>query len=200
MIDDVRSHPSGAPARLLRRPGGVGRSTSVAAERVSDDLRRGRGEFLTHRRWVAALSSLATAAFTVVGLYQFGVLRRVPEPRLRSLDADRVDAAGEAYQLFKTPDAGLALASAAGTLILAGMGDRHRSQHRPWVPIALAAKAGADAAAGLFLFAEQFSKHRRVCSWCTLAAAAQIATLPIAIPEARAAWRAVRGATRHVRR
>ncbi|WP_256375474.1 hypothetical protein [Modestobacter sp. DSM 44400] len=37
------------------------------------------------------------------------------------------------------------------------------------------------------------TKHRAVCSWCTLAALAQIATLPLALPEARAAWRASRG-------
>lgn len=170
----------------------MGRPGSAAAERVSDDLRRGSGAHLEQRRWIAGLSTLASAALGVVGLYQFGVLRRVPEPPLPGLGADAVDASGEAYQLLRTPDAALGLLSAGVTLALAGMGDRDRARDTPWVPLALAAKTAADAAGGVYLFAEQVTRHRRVCSWCTVAALAQLATLPLAVPEARAALRRLR--------
>ena len=46
-------------------------------------------------------------------------LRRVPEPPLPFLGADAVDAAGEAYQRLKTPDAAIGLPSAGVTLALA---------------------------------------------------------------------------------
>lgn len=117
----------------------------------------------------------------------------VPELSLPFLDADAVDASGEAYQEPKTPDAALGLVSAGVTLVLAGMGDRDRTRTWPWVPVALAAKTAADAGGGLYLLAEQITKHRKVCSWCTLAALAQLATLPIALPEARAAVHRLRG-------
>jgi uncharacterized membrane protein len=186
----TRRRPAGPPAASVRPgPGGVGRSTSAAAQRVSDDLRRGSGDFLEQRRWVAGLTSLAGFALGVVGLYQFGILRRVPELPLPFLDADAVDASGEAYQELRTPDAALGLASAAVTLALAGMGDRSRARDRPWVPVALAAKTAADAVGGSYLMAEQITKHRRICSWCTVAALAQAAALPVALPEARAALR-----------
>lgn len=189
----TRQRPSGPPAASVRpRSGGVGRPGSVAAERVSDDLRRGTGQYLEQRRWIAGLSSLAAAALGTVGLYQFGLLRRVPEPRLPGLGADAVDASGEAYQLLRTPDAALGLVSAGVTLALAGMGDRDRARDTPWLPLALAAKTAADAAGGLYLFAEQVTRHRRVCSWCTVAAVAQVATLPLAVPEARSALRRLR--------
>ena len=185
-----RPHPSGPPAASVRpRSGGVGRSSSPAAERVSDDLRRGTGSFLEQRRRVAGLTSLATAALGVVALYQFGLVRRVPEPSLPFLGADAVDASGEAYQQLKTPDAALGLLSAGITLVLAGMGDRDRARTSPWGPVALAAKSAADAGGGLYLLAEQITKHRKICSWCTVAALAQLATLPLALPEARAAVR-----------
>jgi uncharacterized membrane protein len=159
---------------------------------VSDDLRRGAGDFLEERRAVAALTSVAGFALGVVTLYQFGVLRRVPEPPLPFLDADAVDASGEAYQRFKTPDGALGLASAGLTLVLAGAGARDRAETRPWLPLALAAKTAMDAAGGLYLFAEQVTKHRRICSWCTVAALAQVAALPAALPEAIAAARRLR--------
>jgi hypothetical protein len=49
-----------------------------------------------------------------------------------------------------------------------------------------------DAASSVFLFVEQVSGHRRICSWCTLAAVANVAAVPAVLPEARRAWRAVR--------
>ena len=190
----TRLRPAGPPAASVRpRSAGIGRSSSPAAERVSDDLRRGTGSFLEQRRWVAGLASLGSIALAVVGLYQFGLLRRVPEPSLPFLGADAVDASGEAYQQLKTPDAALGLLSAGVTLVLAGMGDRDRAHRQPWIPIALAAKTAADAGVGLYLLAEQVTKHRRVCSWCTVAALAQLATLPIALPEARAALDRLQG-------
>ncbi len=116
MSATTRLRPAGPPAASVRPgSGGVGRSTSAAAERVSDDLRRGSGDFLEQRRWIAGL----------------GTLRRVPEPPLPLLHVDAVDASGEAYQAFKTPDAALGLVSAGATLVLAGIGDRQRARTTP---------------------------------------------------------------------
>ncbi len=187
----TRRRPSGPPATTIQpSSSGIGRDSTAAAEAVSDALRRGADEFLTRRRRTAALSLLSIGSLGVVAAYQNGLLRHLPEPPLPLLDADRVDASGEAYQYLKTPDAALGIASTAVTLILAGMGDADRSRRRRWIPLALAAKTVSDAAFGLFLTAEQATKHKKFCSWCLLAALANVATVPQALPEARAAWRA----------
>ncbi len=188
-----RSQPAGPPASQLRgSPGGIGRRTSQAAEAVSDALRRGVSPFLRRRRRVTGLSLAAMGSLGVVTAYQMGLLRRVPEPPVPFLDTDRVDASGEAYQFLKTPDAGVGLASAALTLVLAGMGSDRRADQQPLVPLALAIKSVLDAAYGLFLTLEQGSKHRRFCSWCLLAAMTNVATVPQVVPEAAAAWRTLR--------
>lgn len=189
-MDSSRATVSGPPARATRgQGGGLGRSTSAAAEAVSDDLRGGGGEWLARRRRVAALSLGAMASLGVVAAYQTGLIRRPPEPGVAPFDAERVDAAGEAYQFLKTPDAALGLASYAVTLALAGMGDGGRAHTRPWVPLALAAKVLADAAGGVLLTAEQATRRRRFCSWCLAASAASVAMVPQVVPEAREAWR-----------
>lgn len=176
------------------RSGGIGRSSSDAAEAVSDDLRRGAGELLDRRRRLAGLSLGSIAAFLGVAAYQTGVVRHLPEPPIGLLDADAVDASGEAYQQLKTPDAALGIASSAVTLVLIGMGDARRARERPWVPLAMAAKIGFDALGGLYLTAEQASKHRKFCGWCLAATAAYLAMVPHAVPEARVALREVRAA------
>lgn len=190
----VRAHPAGpSAAAAAGSSGGIGRSTSAAAEAVSDDLRRGEGDWLEQRRRIAGLSLSGIGALGVVAAYQTGLIRRPPEPPLPGLDAERVDAAGEAYQFLKTPDAALGLVSYAATLVLAGMGDRNRASNRPWVPLALAAKVILDAASGMYLTLEQGTKQRRFCSWCLGASVASVAMVPAALPEAAAAWRNLRG-------
>lgn len=188
-----RRRPVGPPAHEARGSSdGIGRSTSAEAEAVSDALRREEDRFLRARRTVAGLSLASMGSLGAVAAYQFGLLRRLPEPPLPFLDAERVDASGEAYQFLKTPDATLGLASVAVTLVLAGIGSSRRAEQQPVVPLALAAKAMVDAAYGVFLTLEQGTKHRRFCSWCLLSAATNVALVPQVLPEAAAAWRAVR--------
>lgn len=188
------SPPAGPPAREARgREGGVGRSTSAHAERVSDDLRRRATPHLRRRRRQTALMLGATATMGAISLYQTGILRHLPDPPLPGLDSDRVDASGEAYQSLKTPDAALAIASYGATLALIGMGDADRARQQPIIPLIVAAKLAADGAGAAWLTAEQITKHRALCFYCLLASAATWAALPQAVPEAKEAWRTLRG-------
>lgn len=189
----LRRSPAGPPAVSVRPDsGGVGRGTSPEAEAVSDALRRGDSPFLDARRRTALLQTAAAGTLAVVGLYQFGLLRSVPEPSLPGLDADAVDASGEAYAFLHTPDSTLGIASAGVSLVLAGMGGENRHEEQPWIPLALLAKSALDAAGGIYLFAEQVTKHKKVCSWCTVSAGLLVATVPVVWPEARAAWNSLR--------
>lgn len=135
---------------------------------------------------------MSTAALGVVALYQFGLLRRVPEPSLPGLGADAVDGSGEAYVLLHTPDSALGIASGGMTLALAGMGGADRATQHPLLPLAMFAKTLVDAASGVYLTAEQLTKHKKICSYCTVSALTLLASVPAAWPEARDALRTVR--------
>jgi hypothetical protein len=86
----LRTRPAGPPAAAVRPPsGGIGRSSSKAAEAVSDALRREDSNHLSARRRIALLHTISNAALSVVGLYQFGLLRSVPEPPLPGWEPTR---------------------------------------------------------------------------------------------------------------
>ncbi len=75
---------------------------------------------------------------------------------------------------------------------LAAMGGKNRVKEQPWIPLALAAKVGADALQAAKLTYDQNAKHRAACFWCLVAAAATFATVPLVLGKLRprrAIWR-----------
>lgn len=154
---------------------------------LSNQLRTGSGDFLDQRRGIVVASLTAIGCMGLIALYQMGVIKHLPEPKLPGLDADKVDASEEAYSHFEMGDAFIGLGSYAATMGLAAMGPKDRAKTQPWIPLALAAKAGADAAQAAKLTYDQFAKHKAACLWCLVAAAATLVTAALTIPEARAA-------------
>jgi uncharacterized membrane protein len=159
---------------------------------ISLELRTSDSAAMRRRRGVVGLSLLAASAMGVIGLYQTGLIRHIPEPGLPGLDADKVDASPEAYSKLSTPDALLGLGSYAATAALAAMGGEDRGDRRPWIPLALAGKIGFDVVQASILTLDQWVKHRSFCSWCLLATAATLASAPLALPEAVRAVRSLR--------
>lgn len=161
----------------------------MEASQLSHTLRNESDPYLARRRAILGLSLGAAGSMAVISLYQMGILRHLPEPPLRGLDADKVDAADEAYARLSTPDAVIGLTSYSLTAFSAAAGEPRRAQTRPWLPLAMGAKVAIDAAQAARLTWNQWSKQRAFCAWCLLAAGATFSMMPLAIPEARCAAR-----------
>lgn len=159
------------------------------ARQLSHALRCGVDDFLVHRRIAAALTQGCMASLGVVALYQLGALKRLPEPPLPGLDAEKVNGSPEAYRLLDMPDAVLGLGSYAVTLGLVTMGSADRAQNKPWIPLALAAKAGVDTIQAAALTRKSWVNCRAFSLYSLIAVAATFFTLPVVLPEARAAWK-----------
>ena len=99
--------------------------------RLSYQLRREDSPHLNCRRWLVGLSFVGSAAGMIVGLYQMGVLRRLPDLPVGPFDATRVDASTYAYKRLQTPDGLLLAATYAVTAILAGAGGWDRARENP---------------------------------------------------------------------
>jgi uncharacterized membrane protein len=151
---------------------------------LSRQLREDTSDDLARRRWTVGLSFVGVGAGMVVGLYQMGILRRLPDLPSTYFDATRVDASDYAYKRMATPDALLMVASYAVTAILAGAGGRDRAREHPALPIALAAKTVYDAGLALKLGKEEWDENGALCGYCQAATLASIASVALAVPEA----------------
>lgn len=114
-------------------------------EKLSRQLRHHSSPLLARRQTIFGLALDAAGAMAVIGLYQMGILKHLPEPDHPLLDADRVDGSPEAYPP-QTPDAVLGLLSYGATALLAAAGGNNRAITQSWLPLALSAKVAWDAA------------------------------------------------------
>ena len=161
----------------------------MKADELSRQLRQGSDEAIVRRRRIVGLSLVAMGSMGLISLYQMGLIAHLPDPPLPGFDADTVDASAEAYAKLSMPDGVLGLGSYAVTTALAAMGGQDRALTQSWIPLALAAKVAFDAAQAAKLSVDQWTKHRALCVWCLLAAGATFASVPLVVPEARAALR-----------
>jgi hypothetical protein len=148
-----------------------------------------QGEFLCHRSSAAALTLVGMASLSVIALYQLGIFKRLPEPSLPILDAEKVNGSPEAYQLLNTPDAVLGLGSYAATLGLVAIGGANRAQSKPWIPLALAAKSGLDSLLAAVLTRKSWTHFRAFSLYNLVTALCSFLIFPLILPEAKAAWR-----------
>jgi len=158
--------------------------------RLSHELRNGRSDDLTRRRWIIGLSLFNAAIGGVVGAYQTGIIKHLPDPP-GPFDSDRVDASDYGYKRLNTPDGLLMTITFAVTAALAASGGRDRAEDNPAVPIALAAKSLYDVATAFKLAAEEWEGNKALCAYCQVATVASVIAAGLALPEASRAGRAL---------
>ncbi len=158
--------------------------------KLGRQLRRDTRQSMRQRRNTVSLSLGSIGALGVIGMFQFGITKHIPDPPLRRFKAEAVSASGDGY-LFQTPDALLGIASYAVTAILAGMGSPDRAKTKPWLPLLLAAKAAFDTGNALRLTFIQFRQLKMYCAWCLATSAMTFATVPCVLPEAAEALREI---------
>ncbi len=159
-------------------------------EALGRALRHSQATSMRARRSVIAFGVTAAASLGVVLLYQIGILRHLPDPPWALFDSDRVTGSGEGYARGAMPDAALGLASSVVTVALAAAGAPTRARTRPWLPVAQAAKVSLDTGIAVAMARQQWVRHKALCSWCLVAAAALAASLVPSVAEGRQALRA----------
>lgn len=136
-----------------------------------------------------ALVAVGLGSLAVITAFQLGLINRLPSPRGRRWQAERLHRSRLAYPLGGVPDGLLGLASylATGGLILAA---KHRNprEHRA-VPLALGAKAVVDAALALDLTRRGWRCFRRFSVYSLAVGAVSLGVLPCVLPVVASAWR-----------
>ena len=161
----------------------------LSAKQLGVELREGTDDFLVHRRAGAVLALVSMASLAVVALYQMGALKHLPEPpppRSRRGEGQRF---GAGLPTLEHAGRGAGPGQLRGDPRSGGNGGANRAQTQPWIPLALAAKAGLDTLQAGRLTRKSWVNYRAFSLYSLVTATATFLTLPTVLPEAYIAWR-----------
>lgn len=156
----------------------------MGIEELRNDLQNSNTVSMRCRRAIIAASLAGMGAMEAVALRQTGMIKRLPELPAEGFDAEQVVLSDTAYALG-VPDGTLSLASLAANIPIAAAGPAERAA---WLPIAAAAKAGIESLVSLWYM----RREKRWCSYCLVAAAANLTIFALTLPEARTAFKSSR--------
>jgi uncharacterized membrane protein len=151
------------------------------ATAIRNELRNGSTPDLDKRRKVILLSALGLVDFSIISLYQTGVIKHLPDLPYPLFDSDKVNASEDAYR-FGAPDAPISAVAYATAMVLASAGGSEKAERKPAFDVALGATLAGNAIGAVFYLYKMFFKQKKVCLYCTTGAAINIASAIIIAP------------------
>lgn len=151
----------------------------IAAMR--DVLRTGHSEDLDRRRKVIGLSALGLVDFSIISMYQTGVIKSLPDLPFEVFDSNKVNASEDAYR-FGAPDGPISAVAYAATMVLASAGGDEQTGRKPVLDVALGATVAGNAVGGIFYLYKMIFVQKKICLYCVTGAAINIASAVIAAP------------------
>ncbi|HVK96434.1 MAG TPA: vitamin K epoxide reductase family protein [Flavisolibacter sp.] len=151
------------------------------ATAIRDAMRNESSEALDKRRKIIALSALGLVDFSIISLYQTGIIRHMPDIPHPLFDSDKVNASEDAYR-FGAPDGPISTVAYAVAMVLASAGGSEKAERTPVFDVALGATVGGNALGAIFYLHKMIFVQKKVCLYCVTGAAINIASAVIAAP------------------
>lgn len=148
---------------------------------MRDALRTGHNEDLDARRKVILLSALGLLDFSIISLYQTGVIKHLPDIPHPLFDSDKVNASKDAY-MFGAPDGPISAVAYAATMVLASAGGSKKTGRAPAMDVALGATVAGNAVGAVFYMYKMIFVQKKICLYCVAGAAINIASAVIVAP------------------
>lgn len=155
---------------------------------MRDVLRTEHTKDLDKRRKVIALSALGLVDFSIISLYQTGIINHMPDIPHPLFDSDKVNASEDAYRMG-APDGPISAAVYGLIMTLAAAGGNKDTGRTPVFDVALGAAVAGNAAGALFYLYKMIFVQKKVCLYCVTGAAINIASAVIIAPTV---WKSVK--------
>ena len=148
---------------------------------IRNELRNRDSQSMDKRRLIILLSALGLVDFSVISLYQTGVIEKLPDLPFPIFDSNKVNASKEAYQ-FGVPDGPVSAAIYAATMVLAAAGGSEQSGRKPVSDTVLGTAILANTAGAIYYLYDMIFKQKKICLYCIAGAAINIASAIIVAP------------------
>lgn len=148
---------------------------------IRNGLRNNHSDDLDRRRKIICLSAIGIVDFSIISLYQTGVIKSLPDLPFPIFDSDKVNTSKSAYR-FGVPDGTLGATGYGLTMALASAGGDENASRKPIFDVLLGGVIAGNAAGGLFYLYDMAFKQKKICLYCVTGAAINIASAIIIVP------------------
>lgn len=148
---------------------------------IRDALRNGGSEDLDRRRKLSLLSALGLVDFSMISLYQTGLLRHLPDLPFAVFDSDKVNGSTSAYQMG-VPDGPVSLLTYALNMVLAAAGGDDQADRSPMFDVALGGVVAGNAIGAAYYLYNMVAKQKKVCLYCVTGALINFASVAVIAP------------------
>ena len=150
-------------------------------KKVVAQLRTGDAEELGQRRKIILLSAIGLVDFSIISLYQTGVIKKLPDLPFKVFDSNAVNASESAYPLG-IPDGTLGAVPYVLNMILAAAGGTKKSGRKDVFDYLLGGVIVANAAGAANYLVDMTFKQKKACIYCVVGAAINFASVAVMAP------------------
>ena len=148
---------------------------------IRNELLFGTTSDLEKKRKIILLSALGLVDFSIISLYQTGIIKHLPDIDHPLFDSDQVNGSKDAY-MFGAPDGPISALAYAATMILASAGGSNKTGRKAGLDLALGATIAGNAAGALYYLQNMIFRQKKICLYCVTGACINIASAIIIAP------------------
>lgn len=152
------------------------------AKKIKQALRKETSSVLDRKRKIVLLSAIGLVDFSLISLYQTGVIRKLPDVPGKIFDSNQVNASSKAYALGM-PDGPLSAVAFAAIMALATVGGSEKSGRHPVFDVLMGATILGNAAGAAEYLIDMIVNQKKACLYCLLGAGLSFASLKLATPD-----------------
>lgn len=134
------------------------------------------------KRLISFLSALGVVDFSIISLYQLGIIKKLPDLPFKIFDSNKVNASKEA-RIFGVPDGPISLVGYVATIVFAAGGEGASPRKVKFSNYALAATVLASAAGAAYYLNDMVRNQKKACIYCLIGAAINFAMVPLVYKE-----------------
>lgn len=150
-------------------------------EAIRNSLLNDDSEDMNRRRKVLALSAAGLVDFSIISMYQTGIIKHMPDIPHPLFASDKVNGAKDAY-MFGVPDGPVSALVYSLSMVLAAAGGSEKANRPPVFDAALGATVAGNAIGAVYYLFNMIFKQKKVCLYCVTGAAINIASAVIIAP------------------
>ncbi len=157
---------------------------SMNIDAIRKQLRSGKSPSLQRRRKIALLSAIGLVDFSMISLYQVGVIKHMPDPPGKIFDSDKANGSHKAYAAG-VPDGPITLVAFGMNILLASAGGSRKSGRHPIFDVLLGALVTGTALGSINYMYNMITVQEKACPYCMVGALLNFVMVPYALPDAK---------------